>query len=237
MLKDVRPYIICHMTTSINGKITEEYLNKALDSVAEYYKIHQEFKADAFLCGRLTMASSFTQGYYPDLIKYKGKKIDRMDFVGEIHDFYAIAIDFYGRLGWKQNHIVDDDPGYDNAYIIEVVSENVSDEFLSYLREQRISYIFGGKDKLDLKLVVKKLKELFDIHLLLLEGGRIINGSFLDENLIDELSLVVAPFIESSDDAKDLFRDYNVLQQYALINVKKYDDGTLWLKYKTCDDE
>lgn len=81
------------------------------------------------------------------------------------------------------------------------------------------------------------MKELFDIHLLLLEGGGIINGSFLDENLIDELSLVVAPFIESSDDAKDLFRDYNVLQQYALINVKKYDDGTLWLKYKTCDDE
>ncbi len=54
-----RPYIICHMVTSIDGKVTGKFLESdaGLKAAEQYYKIHREFDADGFICGRLTMES------------------------------------------------------------------------------------------------------------------------------------------------------------------------------------
>lgn len=228
-----KPYVICHMTTSINGKITGKYLEKANFAVNEYYRLHREFHADAFLCGRKTMESSFTNSYYPDLTKYKNIIADKNDFIDSSHDFYAIAIDFHAKLGWQNNYISDDDPGYNNAYIIEVLSENTDESFLNYLREKRISYIFAGKEQFDVSLMLYKLKELFNINLLLLEGGGIINGTFLNEDLIDELSIVIAPYIEYSNETKELFfNDNTLLKKFNLYSHQLLEDHSLHLKYK-----
>lgn len=227
-----RPYVLCHMTTSINGKITGKFLNESLFSVNEYYRLHRHFKANGFLCGRKTMESSFTNGWYPDLIKYQACIVSRDDYVESLHDFYAISIDFHGRLGWKDNCICDEDPGYNNAYIIEVVSENVDDAFLAYLRENKISYLFAGKDKLDIPLMLSKLKNMFNIDFVLLEGGGIINGSFLKEKCIDEISLVVAPFIEYSSKTKDLFYDEDALFDEFLLDDVRQENNNLLLRYK-----
>ena len=55
-----RPYIICHMVTSLDGKVTREFLGKSAYSglIEDYYRIHREYKADGFLCGRVTIESS-----------------------------------------------------------------------------------------------------------------------------------------------------------------------------------
>ena len=67
-----RPYIICHMVTSIDGKVTGKFLESeaGLTAAEQYYKIHREFSADGFICGRLTMEGSFTGGWYPDLTAF-----------------------------------------------------------------------------------------------------------------------------------------------------------------------
>ncbi len=53
--------VIYHMTVSIDGKITGDYLNdqRAQEAISYYYAKHREFKSDGFICGRKTMASSF----------------------------------------------------------------------------------------------------------------------------------------------------------------------------------
>ena len=68
-----RPYIICHMVTSIDGKVTGDFLFQAESAAATdiYYRINRDLKADGFICGRVTMEGSFTNGWYPDLSKYK----------------------------------------------------------------------------------------------------------------------------------------------------------------------
>ena len=45
------------MLTSIDGKITGEYLSSPVGETLceEYYRINREYKADAYLCGRITM--------------------------------------------------------------------------------------------------------------------------------------------------------------------------------------
>ena len=82
---------------------------------------------------------------------------------------------------------------------------------------------------MDISLALKKLKELFGIEKLLLEGGSIINGAFAKDGLIDELSLVVAPLTASQKD-KPLF-DKGEISNYNLKEVKVLEKGTVWLNY------
>ena len=141
-----------------------------------------------------------------------------------------MAFDRRGQLGWQTPVIVDDDPGYGGAHILEVMCEDAPDEYLAYLRNIGVSYIFAGKEELDLPLALQKLYELFGIRTLLLEGGSILNGAFQRENMMDELSLVMAPVIAEAED-KPLFRD-SVTSSWALMNITTYEDGVLWLRYK-----
>ena len=59
-----RPYIICHMTMSLDGKVTGNFLSDAACAPATelYYQINRDYKADGFACGRVTMEGSFTGG-------------------------------------------------------------------------------------------------------------------------------------------------------------------------------
>ncbi len=231
-----RPYIICHMITSIDGKITGDFLGdeKFSSHIEDYYRLNREFKADAFLCGRTTMGESFAQEK-PKNVNVTSP-IEKVDFIAKKSEFYAVCIDSKGKQWWNNSEIMDEDEGYNNAHIIEVVSEEVSDEFLTHLQNNNVSYIFGGKSEIDLHFVCEKLKKEFGINKLLLEGGGITNSLFQAENLIDELSIVVAPTIEISLDAKLNFGnlDTNKYNQTSLELVKAevLKNNGLWLNYK-----
>ena len=71
-----------------------------------------------------------------------------------------------------------------------ILTENVSNQYLNTLRTLNISYLFVGKEEIDLRLALEKLYNLFSIKKLLLQGGGITNTYFIKDDLIDELSLV-----------------------------------------------
>lgn len=145
--------------------------------------------------------------------------------------FYAVAFDPKGRLGWKSNKIVDPDgdPGYDGAQIIEVLTEQIDERYLSYLESMSIPYLFAGKTEIDVELALFKLKNIVGCDTLLLEGGSIINGYFQRADVIDELSLVIAPVTGEKDD-KPLFFD-SVFSEYELIKAESIN-GNVVLNYK-----
>ena len=191
-----RPYIICHMVTSIDGKVTGDFLFRPESEKATdiYYDINRNYNANGFICGRVTMEESFTNGWYPDLSKYK-PVYDNSDYITDnLSGFYAVSFDPKGKLGWKNNCIDDEDPGYGNAQIIEVLTDKVDPRYLGYLKDMGISYIFAGKTDIDVELALKKLKQI-GADTLLLEGGSIVNGYFERSDMIDELSLVIAPTV------------------------------------------
>ena len=228
-----RPKVICHMTMSIDGKATGEFLDtpESARAAEVYYEINRAYHADAFACGRVTMESSFTGGWVPDLAPYHGIRVAHEDYVADRNAaFFAVAFDRQGRLGWKKPCIVDDDPGYGGAHIIEVMLENVDDAYLAYLRETGISYIFAGKDEMDIPLALAKLNALFGIETFLLEGGSIINGAFARAGVIDELSLVIAPVTAGAKD-KPLLMEAAV-EAFELVDVKRYPGNVLWVLYR-----
>jgi len=228
-----RPYVICHMVTSLDGKVTGDFLYapECEQITEQYYQINRDFRADAFACGRVTMEGSFTGGWQPELSEFAGASIPREDYIAAWEKrFFAVSFDRRGRLGWKTPVIVDEDPGYGGAHIIEVLCEDAPDAALAYFRSIGVSYLFAGKTELDLPLALEKLQRLVGINKLLLEGGSVLNGAFQREDVIDELSLVMAPVAASAED-KPLF-DGGRMQNYRLTKARKLDEENLWLRYE-----
>ena len=226
-----RPYTICHMVTSLDGKVTGKFLysHKCGKATEAYYRMHRDFKADAYACGRVTMEGSFTGGWYPDLNAFTPLH-NPMDFiVDELTGFYAVAFDPHGRIGWRGTRIIDEDSGYDGAQIIEVLTHQADPRYLRYLHLANIPYIFAGETEIDMDLALSKLKSIFGIKTLLLEGGSILDGAFQRAGLIDELSLVVAPIVADAAD-KPLFQGAR-MDSFRLAEVKDLD-GAVWMNYK-----
>lgn len=225
------------MVTSIDGKVTGEFLSRPeCEKATEvYYDINRNTKSNGFICGRVTMEGSFTGGYYPDLSQFEPVKHDldlKMDYIlDDMSGFYAVAFDTNGKLGWKSNKIIDPDgdPGYNGAQIIEVLSENVDERYLGYLEAMEIPYIFAGEDKIDVELALTKLWDIIGIDTLLLEGGSILNGAFQRADVIDELSLVIAPIVADNND-NPLFT--NSTSTNFQLTKSETKNGVVILNYK-----
>lgn len=221
-----RPYVICHMLPSIDGRIVLRDW-KLKNATAEYEKTAATFDADAWIIGRISMEPYAGKARVP--ARKSRQRIARKDFIAA-HDAtsYAIAIDPSGKLRWNKSDI-------DGEHIITVLSEKVSDRYLGFLQSQGVSYLFGGKSRIDIPKVLQKLRARFGIRKLLLEGGGKINGSFLAANAIDELSVLVAPVADGSVGTASLFDVEgrpSPARSLKLLSMEKRAGDIVWLRYK-----
>lgn len=227
-----KPKVICHMTMTVDGRIiTGNWRNEPWASTYTplFEKYHYEFESEAWILGRVSMEKDFSGGVQSALIA-SPNPIDRVAFVGDpAAKTFAIAVDGKGKLGWESNEI-------DGDHIIELLTEAVSDEYLYYLQRKSISYVFAGEEELDFHLALHRLAETFPIKTLMLEGGGHLNGSFLNEGLIDELSLLIIPVADGTAKTTTLFEVGVQLTKgpatlMELQQVKQVEGGTLWLRY------
>lgn len=84
-------------------------------------------------------------------------------------------------------------------------------------------------------MAVKKLKELYHIDNLMLGGG-VLNWSFIQSGLCDEVSVVITPTADGSAKAPSLFETKEDLSEdtpvgFTLKDVEAKDDGSVWLRY------
>jgi len=183
----VKPYIICHMLSSVDGRIDGASL-KGVTPAGEYEATGALLNGDAWICGRTTMQQHFAEsepfagasdvpaGPQPVYVARRAKSC-------------AVAVDTLGKLRWSSADI-------DGDHLISILSERVSSEYLAMLRGLGISYIVSGDTAVNLVQAVNLLGEHFGIRTLLLEGGGHINGAFAEAGLVDELSLLIAPGID-----------------------------------------
>ncbi|MBJ6142268.1 hypothetical protein [Hymenobacter sp. BT559] len=135
-----KPRVICHMMSSLDGRIIVQRWGADVPGRDEYEATAATFESQAWLCGRVTMEKDFTKGRQPDLQPVT-TPLDRTDFVAEHEaDSFVVAVDAHGKLAWEAADI-------DGEHLIEVLTEQVSDEYLAYLRRLGISYVFGGAEK------------------------------------------------------------------------------------------
>src|SRR6476469_1427853 len=95
-----RPYIICHMAPSIDGRIVTKNWNVSKALTAEYEKTAQTLEGDAWIIGRVSMEPYAGKARVPRT----KERVARRDFIAP-HDAksFAIAIDRSGKLRWTKN--------------------------------------------------------------------------------------------------------------------------------------
>ena len=225
MRNSERPYVICHMLPSSDGRIVTRDWNLP-NSTREYEQTAATFKADAWMIGRISMEPYAGKARVP--VRKNRAPIAREDFIAE-HDAssYAIAIDPSGKLRWNASDI-------GGEHVITILTKSVSDDYLAFLQSKGVSYLFGGKSRIDLANVLRKLRSRFGITKPLLEGGGKINGSFLAADLIDELSILIGPIADGSIGTPTLFDVENrrAPRNLELISIEKRADDIVWLRYK-----
>ena len=224
-----RPRVICHMMTSIDGRIVPTGWPLPPEARQQYEIIHATYDADAWICGRITM-EPFAKGVRTSAElarEHSGAPRDDFSAPGD-HESFAIAVDPRGRLAWQSNDI-------DGDHVIAILSQRVSDEYLTFLRERGVSYVFAGTRDVDLAEALTKIAGRFGVQTLMLEGGGRINGAMLHAGLIDELSVLVAPVVDGRMDTPALFDidgDTVRPQHLRLDAVEHRPADVLWLRYR-----
>lgn len=231
-----RPYVVCHMLASLDGKIDGEYMSapECSGALREYGNLRGYYECQAVLYGTVTMKGSYLAGTAPADLK-AGTVYPREDYVADSDvKNYIVSLDPGGILGWESKYI--EKKNRPKAHVIEVLTGQVSDEYVSYLREFDISYIFAGETEIDCALLLSKLKNRFGIERLMVAGGGYTNWSFLQAGCMDELSLVIAPLADGNTTSASIFERADFLPKkppaaFFLREVRQIEDGGIWLRY------
>ena len=233
-----RPYVVCHMLASLDGKIDGDFMTvpESAPVLQEFSKLRDFYACPATLYGTVTMQSGYSDGLVGTLL-HRGTVYPKEDFVA-VPDAsnYVVSVDPQGILGWKSNWI--EKKNRPKAHVIEALTGQVSDDYVAYLRERNISYLFAGEEPLDCTLLLNKLKKLFGIDRLMVSGGGRMNWSLLQEGLMDELSLLIAPVADGSRTSVSIFEKEDFLPPKSPVSFRiksveqiENSDG-LWLRYE-----
>jgi 2,5-diamino-6-(ribosylamino)-4(3H)-pyrimidinone 5'-phosphate reductase len=225
----MKPFVICHMMPSLDGRLRTERWDVPEAGDAEYDRTADTYRPDAWLVGRVTM-EEFANGRWK-AGKGRADKINRQDFVApKLGKRFAVALDSAGKLAWKESTTEGDS-------VIVCLSESVPNAYLAYLRERGVSYLFAGKraGELNLRTIVEKLRAKWGVRRLLVEGGGKTTGAFLAAGLVDEISLLLTPVADGRIDEPSLFdavghRGPKALTKVRIKSVRPARAGMWWLK-------
>ncbi|WP_368791384.1 dihydrofolate reductase family protein [Companilactobacillus farciminis] len=221
-----KPYIICHMMTSVDGRIDCD-MTAQLQGQNEYYDTLKATKALTTISGRVTAELELAQAgkFEPTDNETLGKEAFSKKVAA---DNYNIIMDTKGTLLWE------DDSQYSRPHLI-ITSEEVTNDYLEYLDSKNISWIATGEEHIDLARAVEILATEFKIERLAIVGGGKIDGGFLDAGLIDEISILMGPGVDGRTNAPSVFdgraNDSHPLA-LKLQSVQSYDDGAIWIRYQ-----
>ena len=159
----MKPYVISHMNTSIDGRTWGSRWRPVENRMAGLFeRIHEQLGNGSWLIGRVTGSEYAKEDAYPD---HPGEIFPREPWlVRRDAAAYGIALDAHGKIAWGRADIGGDP-------IVVILTKQVSDAHLAGLRRDGVSYIFAGERELDLALALDILNRELGIERLLLEGG------------------------------------------------------------------
>ncbi|MBO5146430.1 MAG: RibD family protein [Lachnospiraceae bacterium] len=230
-----RPYIICHILSALDGKIAGTFAGTktAQSASEEYARFRSAYQAEAWLYGTTT-TKEFTQ-YRKPVLEPVCENVPEGDYIAETElGFYYISLDTVGEIGWESGTF--QKPGRPDAHVIEILTEETPAAYRAYLRKKGVSYIIAGDTSLDCKAAVRKLKRLFRIDTILICGGGTVNWTFIQQGVVDELSLILAPAADGNPLTPTVFEKSELLDatapvEFQLKNVERLKDSGVRLTY------
>lgn len=237
-----KPYVVCHMISSVDGRLEPDRYSRfrgegGYESVNHLYgELAATFGGEASAAGSTTAQVMIggeefqhTGPASEDFSPYKApRKTDQL----------MVIFDSRGRI----THSPQASAVAGMDFLI-VLGSSVSQIYLHHLRDAGVSYLFAGKDGHDMSAALESLSRDFGIQKLILMGGSTLNGTFLREGLLDELSILVYPGIDglagvpSIIDAPGNTNDHPAAgQSLEFISAEPQAGGVVWLRYQVHQD-
>ncbi len=219
-----RPYIVCHMMTSLDGRI-DCAMTEHLPGVEEYYATLDALEAPTRVSGRVTARLELAQPgtFAGETATPLGREAfsKAADAPG-----YEVVVDTNGGLLW--------DGWAEERPLLILTSEKVSREYLAYLDGLHISWVACGEDQVDLARACEILAREFGVARMAVVGGGHINAAFLAAGLLDEVSLLIGAGIDGRGGMTAVFDGLpmdRAVTPLRLSSVEQYGSGAVWLRY------
>lgn len=182
-----RPKVILSGAISIDGKIATRCGQSRLSSKEDLIRLHKvRSKVDAILVGKNTVIRD-----NPSLtVRFvKGKNPTR------------IILDSNGKIPLNSKIL----KTAKKVPTIIAVSQNIPKKNLKKLEAFPVEVVFVGKKTVQLKKLLKYLKEK-KIKSILVEGGGTVNWQFIKQGLFDELLITITPHLIGDTESINLIQ-------------------------------
>ncbi len=227
----MKPYVICHMCTSIDGKILGDRwgkLPRGTDSATLFESTAASFGIGAWLVGTVTMDEF--DGPKLKLPRARHPVIRRDHIANPKAKRLAIGADAKGVLRFRESEVEGD-------HVVLLVTDRVSDDFLAHLQSAGVSYLFCGKKAIDVGVALRKLGSAFRLKKLMLQGGGKFNGAMLKAGLVDEISQVIVPIVDGGVGISSFFDipgkpPPKATATLRLLSRKQLPGSVTWLRYR-----
>ena len=217
------PYIILHNVVSLDGRIDGFTPNIGL-----YYQLASRWQVDATLAGSNTILNMPDEIPPEDESAFQPPEVDANDSRPVL-----VIPDSRGRV--RHWHYLRQTPFWKD--MIALCSQSTPDEYFQYLNERHIDYVTTGDDHVDIKAALEKLYTFFNIKVIRVDSGGTLNGILLRQGLVNEISVLIEPYLVGGDAAKSIFHEEDLKTPGGVINLKlthheKIEDHIIWLKYE-----
>ncbi|WP_119306919.1 dihydrofolate reductase family protein [Cohaesibacter haloalkalitolerans] len=227
-----RPRIICHMVASLDGRLlTERWNGLPQEALDLYEEIADRLDADGWIVGRTTM-SSFVPAGDENLEPAFDPAIKPLDHVGTpAGRSLAICFDRKGKLKPQTDDV-------EGSHLVLILSDRVSRSHVAELVAKGVSVLFAGPDGNDIAGAIGRLKDAFKVSALLLEGGGVLNGAFLEQGMIDETSTLVMPVLDGESGIPSIYDHEGKLRgkSLKLLDVETLAYDAVWMHHQIKPD-
>jgi 2,5-diamino-6-(ribosylamino)-4(3H)-pyrimidinone 5'-phosphate reductase len=223
----MRPRIVIHNALSLDGRM--DWFRVDLRT---YYQLAAKMKVDAILAGSDTLLAfegSIPEEGPQDVEVEPSKPDDPRPIL--------VVPDSRGRIRtwhwWRRQQ-------YWRGVVV-LVSSSTPTDYIQYLDRLGIEHIMTGEEKVSLGDALEELNARYDVKKLRVDSGGTLNGVLLREGLVDEVSVLIHPFLVGGMSPKSLFKAPDLDSEEGVIELKlshleRLKNDLVWVLYEVMSD-
>jgi 2,5-diamino-6-(ribosylamino)-4(3H)-pyrimidinone 5'-phosphate reductase len=218
----MKPHVLIHNAVSIDGRIDWFKAN-----IEKFYDLTSNWDEDATLTGSETLLAAYEN------IEETGENVEVEEKDPSDARPLLLVVDSRGRLRiWHQ---LRREPYWRDA--IALISRSTSSEYIDYLHKEKVDYIVAGIEKVDMRQALEEVNTKYGIKHIRVDSGGTLNGILLREGLVDEVSLLVHPYLVGGVSPKSFFRAPDLESADGVVNlrlakVNVVEKELVWMHYE-----
>lgn len=211
----MRPKVILHNAVSADGRTTGLHPNLGL-----FYELAGAWHEDVTLAGSDTILAALR------------RPVEAAPHVpGSAARGRLAVIDSRGRIkDWRS---IKTWPLW-SAHV-SICASTTPRQHFDYLRYQEVDDLTAGDRQVDLALALQELADRYGAATVRVESGGTLNGALLNQDLVDEVSLLLHPVLVGGMSPHTVYRTTEFVRtapvEMVLRDCEMLDSGYAWLRY------